>query len=151
MMIREATMADYGRLGELYAQLIPADLLFGTADSKHVFEEILPGKHLHLFVLEDEHGDIQASSYLNVIPNMSRGASPYAFIENVITDELARGQGVGKRLLKHVVEFAWNQGCYKVALLTGCDDTHEFYTACGFDDDRKFAFEIRNPQIVTKS
>ena len=83
---------------------------------------------------------------LIVVPNLSRGARPYAMIENVVTDEAHRGQRIGRRLLDAAVQRAWDDGAYKVMLMTGSkkESTLGFYRAAGFTDD-KTAFQRRNP------
>jgi len=53
------------------------------------------GPALHLFVLE-VNCSIVATTYLNVIPNITRSTSPYALIENVVVEESLRGTGLGK-------------------------------------------------------
>ncbi len=58
-----------------------------------------------------------------------------------------RGQGWGKALLAHALAYAWNQGCYKVMLMTGRKDeaTLAFYERAGFDRHGKQAFVARAP------
>jgi GNAT superfamily N-acetyltransferase len=88
---------------------------------------------------------LAATAYLNVIPNLTRSASPYAVIENVVVDEPLRRTGVGKHMMGAALEVAWNAGCYKAVLLIGSrrDSTHAFYRACGFTADEKTAYVAR--------
>ena len=81
---------------------------------------------------------------LIVVPNLSRGARPYAVIENVVTDEAHRGRRIGRTLIEAAVQRAWDEGAYKVMLMTGSkkEATLGFYRAAGFTDD-KTAFQIR--------
>ncbi len=144
MVIRTAKPADFERILELYRQLQPSDPILSDGADRAAFDEILRSRWLHLFVLEDEDR-IQSSCYLNVIPNITRSARPYAVIENVITDAAARRKGYGRSVVGHAIEQAWAAGCYKVMLLTGSkrEATHAFYRACGFSGDLKQAFIIR--------
>ncbi len=89
-----------------------------------------------------------ATTYLNVIPNMTRSASPYAVIENVVVDEGLRGTGLGKQIMAATLDAAWQAGCYKVMLQTGSrtSATHAFYRACGFSGDEKTAYLARPPR-----
>ncbi|GAB3783938.1 hypothetical protein GCM10028867_34080 [Nocardioides pacificus] len=109
-----------------------------------MFETILDTPGLTLLVLE-VGGDVVATTYLNVIPNMTRNASPYAVIENVVVDESLRGTGLGKQIMVATLQRAWNAGCYKAMLLTGSKDpqTHAFYRSCGFSPDAKTAYLAR--------
>lgn len=144
-MIREAEAKDFGRLIELYAQLNPDDPKLENGEDRTVFDEIRRSNNLHLFVSEDDDASVQATCYLNIIPNLSRGASPYGIIENVVTDETLRGKGLGKKIIGHALQFAWDKRCYKVMLQTGSkrESTHGFYRACGFRGDEKFGFVAR--------
>lgn len=73
---------------------------------------ILATPGLTIFVLEQE-GRILSSCYLNVIPNITRSARPYAIIEKVIANAAMRGRGLGKALMLEVLSVAWEAGCYK--------------------------------------
>ena len=130
--ICEAEFADFEAVMRLYRQLQPADPILTNGEDRRVFEDIPRTPNLRRFVLERD-GGVQATAYLNIIPNLTRSASPYALIENVVVDADARGAGLGKRILGHTLESAWGAGCYKVMLLTGSKrlSTQAFYRACG--------------------
>jgi GNAT superfamily N-acetyltransferase len=147
-VIREARSENFPRIMALYAQLNPDDPRLDNGADRAVFREILSTTNLHLFVLEDAGGELQATCYLNIIPNLSRRASPYGIIENVVTEETMRGQGIGKSIVRHALQHAWQKGCYKVMLQTGSKraSTHNFYKACGFSGDDKFGFVARPPK-----
>lgn len=108
------------------------------------FEQIISSPGLHIYVLEQDRV-VVATTYLNVIPNLTRAASPYAVIENVVVDEARRGTGLGKRIMAATLQAAWDAGCYKVMLMTGSrkPSTHAFYKACGFSDTAKTAYLAR--------
>ncbi|MGE0623234.1 MAG: N-acetyltransferase family protein [Pseudomonadales bacterium] len=142
-MVREAKPEDFHRVMELYAQLHPNDPVLEDA-ARQVYDEILATPNLYLFVLDDG-GAVDATCYFNLIPNITRQASPYAIIENVVTEVSRRNQGLGKKLLGYALQFAWDRGCYKVMLQTGSrrEATHNFYRSCGFKANDKFAFVAR--------
>lgn len=144
--IRLANEVDLSRLMELYQHLNPDDPVLDNGRDRAVFEQILDQDGLHLFVLESA-GQIVSTCYLNVIPNLTRSARPYAIIENVVTDEQMRGNGFGKRVIQHAVSKAWASGCYKVMLMTRSkeESTHAFYRSCGFSGEEKQAYIIRRP------
>ena len=93
-------------------------------------------------IVIDRAGQLIATSYLNVIPNLTRSASPYAVIENVVVDEPFRGTGLGKAIMTATLNTAWAAGCHKAMLLSGSRhaSTHAFYRACGFAGDEKTAY-----------
>ena len=108
--VREATENEFDEVMSLYRQLQPSDPILTNGRDREVFREILRAPNLHLFVLISEN-KVLSTCYLNIIPNITRSARPYAIIENVVTDETVRGRGFGKELMKHTLEFAWKRGC----------------------------------------
>ena len=93
-------------------------------------------------VVGEADGQIIASCTLIVVPNFTRGAHPYALIENVITHEDWRKQGIGTAMLRHTLEMAWEAGCYKAMLLTGRkeEEVLRFYEKAGFSRGEKTGF-----------
>jgi GNAT superfamily N-acetyltransferase len=143
-MFREARRDDLDGIRRLYRQLHPADPELHDGSDDAAFEQILGSPGLHLFVLELD-GVVVATTYLNVIPNMTRSASPYAVIENVVVAQSLRGTGLGKQIMASTLQAAWSAGCYKAMLMTGSRTpaTHAFYRACGFTPDTKTAYLAR--------
>ena len=143
-MFREARSGDFNDVIRLYRQLQPKDPVLQDGSDAATFEQILRSPGLHLFVLELD-GVVVATTYLNVIPNLTRSASPYAVIENVVVEESLRGRGLGKQIMDGTLRAAWEAGCYKAMLMTGSrrPATHSFYRACGFSPDVKTAYLAR--------
>lgn len=143
-LVREATSGDFAQVLRLYRQLQPEDPILHNGADRRAFDAILDSPLLYLLVLEKD-GEILATTYLNVIPNITRSASPYAVIENVVVDESVRGTGLGKQVMAETLTHAWDHGCYKAMLLTGSSNpnTHGFYRACGFSPDAKTAYLAR--------
>jgi len=144
VVIRSARPDDFEAVARLYGQLNLEDPPVTGPGYVRVFEEILARDGLDLVVLEVDD-EIVGTTYLNVIPNLSRGGRPYAVIENVVVAKDRRGEGLGRRLMDGTLERAWTAGCYKAMLQTGSrnPDTHAFYRACGFVDDAKTAYLAR--------
>jgi predicted GNAT family N-acyltransferase len=143
-VFREAGPDDFDDILRLYRQLQPEDPILDDGSDAAAFWQILGSPGLHLFVLED-NGAVVATTYLNVIPNITRSASPYAVIENVVVEETVRGTGLGRQIMASTLRAAWDAGCYKAMLLTGSRQaaTHAFYQACGFSPDAKTAYLAR--------
>ena len=146
LVIREVTPNDFDALMLLYEQLHPEDRSTNPAAVRATLDQIINSANLYLFVGVSDR-EVVGSVYLNVMPNLTRAATPYALIENVITRADQRGRGVGKRLMKHATDVAWKAGCYKVMLLTGSKNeaTHAFYRTCGFSADEKTGYIMRPP------
>src|SRR5690606_381315 len=100
--------------------------------------EILASPRFRLVVAADE-GVLVGTCYLNIIPNLSRGARPYALIENVVTEATRRRQGIGSAVIERALQLAWDANCYKVMLLSGRKERaiQTFYESCGFAADQK--------------
>ncbi|MEU9825521.1 GNAT family N-acetyltransferase [Micromonospora chersina] len=143
-MFRAARPDDFAQIIHLYRQLQPDDPRLTDGSDERAFAQILSNPALQLFVLELD-GLVVATTYLNVIPNISRSASPYAVIENVVVEESRRGTGLGKQIMAGTLQAAWDAGCYKAMLMTGSrrPATHAFYRACGFSGDVKTAYLAR--------
>lgn len=146
-MFREARTGDFEAILRLYRQLHPSDPVLDDGSGRAVFDQIRATAGLYLFVLEADEA-VAATTYLNVIPNITRSASPYAVIENVVVDESLRGTGLGKQIMARTLQAAWDAGCYKAMLATGSrrPSTHGFYRACGFSADDKTSYVARPPQ-----
>ena len=140
-MIREITNEDFDGLMRLYMQL--HDNPFPERDGRvnGVWESILDDPNHHIIVAEEE-GEIAASCVCVIIPNLTRGQRPYAFVENVITDEAHRRHGLAKACLDFAREIAKRENCYKMMLLTGSKQqgTLDFYEKCGYNKNDKTAF-----------
>lgn len=143
-MLREATRDDLPAVLGLYMQLHADDPVLADTDAERIFRRIADDPDLHLFVW-DIDGEVIATTYLNVIPNLTRGGLPYANIENVVVDQAHRGRGIGKQMMTATLAAAWDAGCYKAELTTGSqrESTHAFYRACGMSSDTKTAFITR--------
>jgi GNAT superfamily N-acetyltransferase len=85
-----------------------------------------------------------AACNASVISNLTRGARPYAVIENVVTDARYRRRGIGASVLRAVLDRCWARRCYKVMLMSGVGraEIHAFYESLGFDKTSKQAFVI---------
>jgi len=143
MLVREATYEDHDVVIELMQHLNPDDPVLTDSISRGMFAEILESKNFTIMVAV-KSTTIVGTCYLNVIPNLTRGALPYAIIENVVTHPEFRRQGIGKALISHALNLAKSAGCYKVMLLTGGDiSVQKFYEKCGMQSGSKTAFVKR--------
>ena len=109
--VRAAGPDDLDAVLGLLAQLNPEDVPPDTELAAVTWRGILaqPGVQSLVGCLGEV---VVACLTLVVVPNLSRGARPYAMIENVVTDAAHRGQRVGRRLLDAAVQRAWDAGAY---------------------------------------
>lgn len=84
-MFRTARPGDFEDIVRLYKQLRPENPVVEDGSNAAAFEQILGIPVLHLFVLEQARA-VVATTYLNVIPNLTRSARTYAVVENVVVE-----------------------------------------------------------------
>ena len=140
-MIREITENDFDQLMTLYMQLHDNPFPEKSEHVMAVWNSILADRNHHIIVAEED-GNIVSSCVCVIIPNLTRGQRPYAFIENVITDERYRKKGLATACLDFAREIAQRENCYKMMLLTGSreDSTLKFYEGAGYNKNDKTAF-----------
>lgn len=144
-MIREASIDDLDRIIELYKFLNPDDDYSNEKKVKIVWKDIIEnGRYFKCFVIE-VNNTIVSTCMLNIIPNLTRSSRPYGVIENVVTDPGFQGNGFGKSIMNHTIEYAKEIGCYKVMLLSSAkrEKAHRLYESLGFDSCSKKGFQIR--------
>ncbi len=139
---RRAELEDLPVVLRLLEDLHPSDTSVVSLEScEAVWEAICSDDKIYFGLLEADT-ELVASCHLVLVPNLTRGASPYGVIENVVTKKSQRGNGYGTLLLKSILAVAWDAGCYKVMLMTGRKDkkVYDFYKRAGFDMEAKQAF-----------
>ncbi len=140
-MVREIEKNDLEGLLRLYMQLHNNPLPEKTAELLQIWDTIFQDENHHVIVAE-ENGKIVSSCVCVIIPNLTHNQQPYAFIENVITDEKFRKRGLATQCLDYAKEIAIKENCYKMMLLTGSKkkSTLDFYRKAGYNSDDKTAF-----------
>lgn len=140
-MIREIEETDLPGLLELYMQLHDNPMPKDSEKSMSLWERIRKDKDHHIIVAV-ENGKIVSSCVVVIIPNLTHNQQPYAFVENVITDENHRKKGLGSACLNYAKEIALKNQCYKLMLLTSSnkENTLHFYEQAGYNRNDKTAF-----------
>ena len=134
MLYRTAEVHDFRAVQGLLHQLNPDGGALSTTSAQWALLLLHPGTSVWLA----DNGEPVACMTLHILPNLTYAAAPYALIENVVTREDHRGQGIGRELMRHVLDRADSAGCYKVMLLTGGErGAKAFYQACGFSETLK--------------
>jgi len=141
-VVRFAVHDDLSQIMELYSILIPNDLKRDEKHLQEVWHDIMNHQDRYRYVVAEEGGGILSTCNIAVVPNLTRSARPYAVIENVITHPDARRRGLGRACIMEAVEFARENGCYKVMLLSGSErkEAHAFYESLGFSGTKKKGF-----------
>lgn len=140
-MIREAKRDDLDKLLHLYLFLHEKEIPEYSKHLSDTWDTIMEDNNHHIIVNEID-GEIMSSCVCVIIPNLTRGVRPYAFIENVVTHENYRGKGHATECLDFAKKIADENNCYKMMLLTGSKEqsTLDFYTRAGYNSSDKTAF-----------
>ena len=140
-MIREAVKEDLKEVLELYLHLHENSIPEDNEHLRNTWEQIINDPNHHL-ILNEIDGKIVSSCVCVIIPNLTRGVRPYAFVENVVTHEDYRCKGYARECLDYAKKIATEAGCYKMMLLTGSKNpkTHHFYEQAGYNSHDKTAY-----------
>ena len=140
-MIREITSEDLNELLGLYLYLHEEELPEDNEHLRNTWSQIVndPNHHIIVNVID---GKIVSSCVCVIIPNLTRGIRPYAFVENVVTHADYRGKGYATECLNYAKQIAIDNNCYKMMLLTGSkrESTLKFYENAGYNKNDKTAF-----------
>ena len=139
--VRKANVKDLDDILRLYLHLHETRIPEKDTQLLETWEQILcdPNHHIIVCTVREK---IVSSCICVIIPNLTRGVRPYAFIENVVTDSAYRGKGYATECLNYARRIAIGQNCYKMMLLTGSKSnaTLEFYRRAGYNSTDKPAF-----------
>jgi GNAT superfamily N-acetyltransferase len=130
--IRRAQRDDLAALLALYRELNPDDPPLAAGAAEAVWEQIqsFAGRCV---LLADTGSRVVGTLDCHVVPNLTRGARPIMFVDNVVVAADHRRRGAGARLLEHALAIARSHDCYKVQLLSAAGrPAHAFYEAQGF-------------------
>lgn len=108
------------------------------------FERVVASAANHL-VVGEASGEIVACAQLTFTPGLSNMGATRATIEGVRVAASQRGQGIGAKLIAHLVAMARAEGAGTVQLTTNKSrsDAHRFYAANGFTNSHEgFKLEL---------
>jgi len=107
-----------------------------------IFEKINSNPD-HIIVVAELDGKIVGTTTLLIEPKFIHGGGLVGHIEDVVIDKNFQGQKIGEKIMKYLLEFAKNRGCYKT-ILDCTDDVKPFYEKLGF---KHIANELRFDHI----
>ncbi len=133
MQIELAKPTDAAALVVLMNQLfeIPAE----EASIAKTLPKLLADPAYHLLVARED-GRLLGTMMGIVCYDLTGHCHPFMVVENVVTDQAARGRGVARALMAHLEEIARSQHCTCMMLCSGSERTgaHEMYRKLGFSD-----------------
>ncbi len=139
--IREAKRDDLEGLLKLYTELNDNFLPEIDGDVISIWDSILNNPSHHVLVADDD-GRLLSTCEVIIIMNLTRGQTPFAFIENVVTTSDHRGLGLGSSILSAAKDVAVDNGCHKIMLMTGHKEKSvtDFYERAGYNRNDKIGF-----------
>jgi GNAT superfamily N-acetyltransferase len=146
MTVRRIKKTDLDNLLLLYEHLHDSDIVTSRETLGNIWEKIIDSDSFIYFVIEIDN-EIVCSCNLTIIPNLTRGGKSIGLIENVVTHLNHRNKGLGKAIMSAAIEFAKNQSCYKIMLLSDSKriEAHKFYESLGFNSDNKIGYIKKLP------
>lgn len=135
---RTANIDDLNAVQKLYSQLYDKEQPL-TEQVTAQWQKLLSYDNIHMILTEQNNIPI-STCCLTIIPSITHDARPFALIEYVVTDKPHRRTGAGKACLDYAKQLAIKQNCYKIMLITGRPEAHDFYKACGYSAEGKTAF-----------
>lgn len=134
--IRAARAADVPAIVRLLADDVLGSGREGSPDDPvyaRAFAAIEASPDNALFVLDDD-GVIVGCAQVTVVPGLSSRGATRVLVETVRVASERRGQGLGARLMQHIVGMARAAGCSTVELTSNNRrlDAHRFYERLGF-------------------
>lgn len=141
---RELQLRDLDGLLRLYAELHPNDDPAPSRVQVEATWRALVENPDHIYLGAFEQGELVSACNACIVPNLTRGARPYALVENVVTLSTFRRQGYGASAMRALLDRCWARDCYKVMLMSALQrsEVYGFYVALGFDPRRKQAFVL---------
>jgi GNAT superfamily N-acetyltransferase len=107
--VRSARRDELDELLGLYRHLNPDDPELAPDEVSGLWAEMVADETLDVVVVEHE-GRLVATCLLSVTRNLTRGARPFALVENVVTHEAYRGEGFGSQCVEAAVDRARERG-----------------------------------------
>lgn len=135
---RPITEADLPALLGLYATLYPVPT--DPVKMLENFRKMATNPDYLVIGAFTAEGELVGSALAIICLDIIAGCQPWAMVENVITAEQVRGQGVGRKVMTALEEFAQARGCSYIQLTTTRPDAHAFYQAIGYSGDLVRAF-----------
>ena len=147
-MIKRCTLLDHNGWLPLRAALWPDS----AADSDHDKQTILsaPQRYLVLvFTDENENalGFAEASIRTDYVNGTS--SSPVAFLEGLYVQPASRGEGVARKLVAGVEQWAEEMGCTELAsdALLENQVSHAMHEALGFEETERVVYFLKRLKL----
>jgi N-acetylglutamate synthase-like GNAT family acetyltransferase len=131
LVIRKATEADIPEVCRLVGQLSPLGFKHDYTGAVEKFRRYIQPSPDYFLWVADLDGKVVATAMMHLQHKLSYHCGTAAHLEDVVVDRACRGQGVGERFVRQVIETAKAHDCYKL-MLTCYPKTAGYYERFGF-------------------
>jgi len=128
--IRELQLED---LENGFLETLDSLRLASNIDKKkaeEIFEKINSNPD-HIIAVAEIDGKIVGATTLLIESKFIHEGGLVGHIEDVVVNQKVQGKKIGEKIMKYLLEFAKNRGCYKT-ILDCTDDVKGFYEKLGF-------------------
>jgi len=141
MKVRNAEERDLEGIMTLYLSFTGFEMPVIDERVMAAWHRILSTPDHHVLVAEED-GKVVSTCVVIIIPNLTHGQQPYAFVENVATHPDYRNRGFGTAVLERAKEIALANNCFKMMLMTGSkkESVMNFYERAGYNRHDKTGF-----------
>jgi ribosomal protein S18 acetylase RimI-like enzyme len=131
ILVRDAREDDLTAMVKLLGELHDPP----TAVPNHDTWERMLAQGGRTILLAELDGEPAGTADLSIAQNLTHGAKPRAYVENLAVDSARRRAGVGRALMTEIERRARAAGCYKVLLMSADHRTgaHRFYEELGYE------------------
>jgi GNAT superfamily N-acetyltransferase len=143
LCFREALKSDLPSVLRLYAQ---PDLDDGNmlplSEAECIFERMAHYPNYRVYVAVCDTSIVGTFALL-IMDNLGHLGAPSAIIEDIAVDPVLQGQGIGKEMIRHAIQLATDNGCYKAVLSSNLkrERAHSFYESLEFER-HGYSFQI---------
>ena len=108
--------------------------LINTGISRDEFNEFLDNtlNKNHQIYVGITNGAVIGTGTLLIESKLTHGGCKMGHIENIIISEKHRNNGMGQKMLEHLIQVSTSAGCYRIDLNCNSELEH-FYNTCGFE------------------
>lgn len=139
VICRRAALSDAEKLNVLLSQL--SGSLAAPDKMKEKMEKLSRRDDCFLLVAVDADSGALCGSLIGVaFEDICGDCTPILLVENVVTDEAHRGQGIGRAMFEAVEAWGREKECHYCILVSGMErhGAHRFYGALGYSEQKGF-------------
>lgn len=135
LIVRQASKPDLQDVLRLYAQpdLDNGEVL-SLSDAELIFDRMTQYPNYRIYVAISDALVVGTFSLL-IMDNLGHLGTRSAIIEDVAVDPAVQGKGIGREMVRHAIQLASDNGCYKAVLSSNLKRVraHAFYESLGFE------------------